>query len=279
MTMRSLLLVVLLGTVQAAVPAGTRIDPANVAFGYTDQTGTRLLVLALEDNVSLDATKARQLVAAVCAEGQVLPIQYLSMQVGSAGGNGRQGARNFAHESGPLFEITTGHAAASDTCMLVPADYIAAFPIVPNELPMTERGTPANASRQAVIEKAKGRSVKFYWPLFRSAPAQQVAAVEFAPEGDSLLGAVVLVESAHLSFMDMPASIKKGEKDGGCWRVDDECHFGADGMKVQAVLGSPGRQLIFITLDGAEGKLILLLLAQDGVLVKLKNAYRYQAPI
>jgi beta-lactamase regulating signal transducer with metallopeptidase domain len=282
------------------------VDASKVAFAYTDESGTRLLALA-DDNVTLNATNAGMLVAAVCAEGQVLPVRYLRMQQRSSASNGRQGAGNFANEGGPLFEILTGRAGASDTCMLVPEKYLKVYPAAPNEFPKAERESRESAywravgaaerrqqpvdlssfhaptdfarSNLGVIEKAKKRAVKLYWPLYRSQPEPEVAAVEFAADGDSLLGSLVFVVSGGISFLDMPASIEKGRKDGGCWRVDDDCRFGAAGMNVQAVLGRAGRQLVFITLGGAEGKVILLLQPKDGVLVELKRAYRYQAPI
>ena len=104
------------------------------------------------------------------------------------------------------------------------------------------------------IEKEKGRTAKIYWPLHRIGASQEVAAVEFNAMGDSLLGSLVLVEPTRLSFFDMPASLKKGREDGGCWRVDDDCEFHYAEMEIPAVLGEPGRQLVFFTFRGAEGQ-------------------------
>jgi hypothetical protein len=88
-----------------------------------------------------------------------------------------------------------------------------------------------------------------------------------------------VVDSGHLHLLDLPASLEKGLKDGGCWRVDDDCRFGVDGWQVRAVLGRPGGQLIFMTFDGAEGQIIQLLQARGGALVELQRAYRYLAPM
>jgi len=128
------------------------------------------------------------------------------------------------------------------------------------------------------IEKEQGRTAKIYWPLHRSGASQEVAVVEFNAIGDSLLGSLVLVEPTRLSFFDMPASLKKGRADGGCWRVDDDCRLQYEDMNVPAVLDAPGGPLVFATLQGAEGQLILLFQAKDGKLTELRRNYRYQAP-
>ena len=127
------------------------------------------------------------------------------------------------------------------------------------------------------IEKEKGRTAKVYWPLYRSGAAQEVAAVEFNAIGDSLLGSLVLVEPTRLSFFDMPASLKKGRENGGCWRVDDDCVFAYSEMRIPAVLGPPGRQLLLFTSQGAEGQLIVLFQPRDGKLAELGRNYRYLA--
>ena len=119
---------------------------------------------------------------------------------------------------------------------------------------------------------------RVYWPLHRIGPSQEVAVVEFNAIGDSLLGTLVLVEPARLSFFDMPASLKKGREDGGCWRVDDDCEFNYKDMEIPAVLGEPGRRLVFFTSRGAEGQLLVLFQARDGKLAELARGYRYQAP-
>jgi len=285
--------------------AASAIDPANMAFGYADKTGMKLLALGDDDNTPLDAAHANALVEAVCANGQALPIRYLRMQQASPASNGRQSDGNFTNEGGPLFEVTAGRAEPDDTCMLVPADYTQAFPVIRNDVPEPERQALESAYWRAVeaadernqpvdvspfhaptdfakkslgaLEKARDRAVKLYWPLFRSGSSQEVAAIEFAPEGDSLLGTLVLVEAGRLSFPDMPASLKKGLADGGCWSVDDECRFDVAEMNVPAVLGKPGEQLIFFTTESTEGQFIRLLQVNAGKLVELKHAYRYRA--
>jgi hypothetical protein len=49
-------------------------------------------------------------------------------------------------------------------------------------------------------------------------------------------------------------------------------------MEIPAVLGEPGRQLLFFTHRASEGQLIVLLQARDGKLVEVARSYRYSAP-
>jgi hypothetical protein len=283
----------------------TAIDPGDVAFGYTDTTGSKLLMLPQMNNLPIFEARAMTMVRAVCSEGREFPIRYVHFQKGTAADDGRQRADSFTDAEGHLAEIVQGQAAPSDTCLLVPAGYLQAFPIVRNEFPKADRDrrsgeygkrraeasiqkrpfdltpfqSPSEVAKQSVsrIEKEKGRTAKIYWPLYRSGVSQEVAAVEFDAVGDSLLGALVLVEPDRLSFFDMPASLKKGRADGGCWRVDDDCQFHYEAMEIPAVLGEPGRQLVFFTFAGFEGQLIVLFQPRDGKLAELGRSYRYQA--
>jgi hypothetical protein len=290
---------------QSGNPSVTAVNPADVAFGYADSTGSKLLMLA-EDNRPIDLARAKAMTAAVCSEGREFPIRYVRLQPKTAADNGRQNARNFANGEGHLFEMAQGQAEPDDTCLLVPAGYLQAFPISRNEFPKAERTartdeyhrTKAEASirkqpfdltpfqslsalatqRVSRIEQEKGRTAKIYWPLHRVGASQEVAAVEFNAMGDSLLGSLVLVEPTRLSFFDMPASLAKGRANGGCWRVDDDCELNYVAMDTPAILGAPGRQLVFFTSRGAEGQAIALFQARNGALIELRRAYRYQSP-
>lgn len=277
------------------------VDIGDVAFGYTDSTGSRVLMLPQMNNLPISEARAKAMAWAVCSEGREFRTRYVEFhkRITPAGAGG---AGTFADDDGHLSEIVQGQAAPNDTCMLVPAGYLQAFPISQNEFPTAGRDgrrdeywrrraeasiqkrpfdiTPFQSltqfAKQSVsrIEKEKGRITKVYWPLHRIGASQEVAVVEFNAMGDSLLGSLVLVEPTRLSFFDMPASLKKGREDGGCWRVDDDCEFHYAEMEVPAVLGEPGRQLVFFTFRGAEGQLILLLQSRDGKLVEVARNYR-----
>ena len=286
---------------RAARPA-TAVDIGDLAFGYTDSTGSKLLMLPQMNNNHISEARAKAMAWAVCSEGREFPIRYLQFQKRIPANSGRQDAHSFADDDGYLSEILQGPAAPADTCMLVPAGYLQAFPISRNEFPKADRDrrsgeygkrqaeasiqkrpfdiTPfqslSESARQVVnrIEQEKGRTAKSYWPLSRIGASQEVAAVEFNAMGDSLLGSLVLVEPTRLSFFDMPASLKKGREDGGCWRIDDDCQFRYEAMDIPAVLGEPGRQLVFFTFAGYEGQLIVLFQTRDGKLVEVARNYR-----
>jgi hypothetical protein len=167
------------------------VDPADVAFGYTDDTGAKLLTLAdFTLNAPIDVERAKSMVAAVCSAGHELAIRYVQFQKRTAASNFRQSARNFANDEGHVFEFLQGHAQPDDTCLLVPAGYLQANPISTNEAPK------ADLAKESVsrIEKEKARAVKTSRLLHRHGTVQEVASIEFEPQPDSLLGALVLVE-------------------------------------------------------------------------------------
>jgi hypothetical protein len=281
------------------------IDPADAAFGYTDDTGTKLLML--DDGVAMEAARAKAMEIAVCSNSRQIPIRYLQFQKRAAQSNGRQSAWNLKYDEGHLYEIAGVPADPGDTCLLVTASYLRQFPVAVNSFSMELRnareseyqrksneadasGKPLDMTQfqatgafvQASIARLrseKGRSVTSYWLLHGVGESQQVAAVEFDAVGDSLLGSLVLAESGRLSSFDMPANRKALESRGGCWRIDDECQFNERGMDVPAAMGAPGEQLVFFTSWGQEGQIARLLQARGGKLVQVLGASRYHLPV
>jgi hypothetical protein len=281
------------------VPAGAAsIDPAGVGFGYTDKSGSKLLML-IDDGKAMEAERAKAMETALCNDGRQFPIRYLRYQKRAPDSTGRQTVYNFNEDEGHLYEITGLRTYAyedtfGETCMLVPPGYVQRFPNVRNDLSreelesrIREYSTPDDRQPRdltpfqvvdgfaketvARIQKEKGRTVKLYWLLHKSGLEQQIAIVEFEAVGDSRLASLVLAESNRLSFFDMPAT----NKDGDCWRVSDNCQLLVRHMDVPIVLGRPGEQLVVFTSSAEEGQSINLFQAREGKLVQLGGGYRY----
>jgi hypothetical protein len=265
------------------------------SFGYIDATASRLLTLPGDEPPT--AVQALAITTAVCSEARQTPVRYVRFQNATAASSGRQNAGNLENDEGHLFAVA-GPASPGDTCLLLPSGYLTRYPLVRNEYPQPERRQLRDAYRQASqaaavdvapfqasgdfaratverIEREKNRKVRLYWLLHRVGASQQIAIVEFEPEGNNLLASLVLADADRLSFFDMPAESKTG---GSCWRVDDGCRLHPEEMDVPAVLGAAGETLIFFTSRGPEGQNIRLFQSKGSELVEIKRAYRYQAP-
>jgi hypothetical protein len=269
------------------------VSPAAAWFGYIDATASRLLMLQGDEQPT--AVQAQVITTAVCSEGRQTLLRYVRFQNGTSNSTGRQNAGNLENDEGHLFAVA-GPARPGDTCLLLPSGYLSRYPLVSNEYPQAERRqlrdayqkadtlvhlapfqAPGDFARTTVerIEREKTRKVRLYWLLHRAGASQQIAIVEFDPEGNNMLASLVLADSERLSFFDMPAEQKDG---GSCWRVDDGCRLHPEEMEVPAVLGAAGETLVFYTSRGPEGQNIRLLQSTGGALVEIKRAYRYQAP-
>ena len=282
------------------------IDPADAAFGYTDDTGTKLLMLT-SDDVVMESGKAKAMEIAICSNSRQIPIRYVQFQKRTAESNGRQSAWNLKNDEGHLYDIAGPAAEPGDTCLLVTTRYLRRFPVATNSFSIEQRnareseydekskeadatgkpldmmefqasGSLAHASITR-LQSEKKRGVRSYWLLYSVGESQQVAAVEFDAVGDSLLGSLVLAESGRVSSFDIPANRKDWESRGGCWRIDDECRFNERAMDVPAVFGAPGEQLVFFTSWGEEGQLVRLLQVRNGKLVQVLSAGRYHLPV
>ena len=285
--------------VEARSAQAGSVSASDAWFGYADDTGSRVLMLSDDGHASDEQAKAMR--TAVCSEGREIVLRYAGFQKATPESNGRQNAGNLKNDEGHSFTVEGAPTRPGDTCLLIPAGYLQQYPLVRNEFPEAERrqlrdayrrvsGTAGfdvapfqargDVARAAVtrLEREKKREVRLYWLLHSSGAAQQVAIVEFEPEGDSLLASLVLAGSQQLSVLDIPADRKNEEAGGGCWRVDDGCRLNQEEMDVPVVLGRPGEALVFYTAGGAEGQSIRLLQVKGGELVDVKSGYRYQAP-
>ena len=190
------------------------VDPAGVAFAYTDSSGKRLLTLS-DDNVVIETAKAQAMTTAVCSEGSVFPVRYLQLQKRTPRDTGRQSVYNFDNDEGHLFEFARDRGKLSEpyfgeTCLLLPDNYLQRFPIAPNDLPMQERKArnnvyaakvresenrkqpmdltpfqPEGTSRRARWPASKRKRQEpstLYFPLYRIGVSQQIAVVEFASD-------------------------------------------------------------------------------------------------
>ena len=282
---------------RGALHAGS-VSPADVWFGYADDSGSRVLMLSDDGHASDEQAKAMR--TAVCSEGREIALRYGGFQKATAESNGRQIAGNLKNDEGHLFTVDGAAARPGDTCLLLPSGFLQRYPLVRNEYPEDERrqlrdayhrvnGTsgfdlaPFQArgdfARATVtrLEHEKKKRVRLYWLLHQSGATQQVAIVEFEPEGDSLLAGIVLADSQQLSVLDIPADRKNEDAGGGCWRADDGCQLNQEEMDVPVVLGRTGEALVFYTAGGAEGQSIRLLQVKGGELIDVKSGYRYQA--
>ena len=276
------------------------VSPADAWFGYADETGSHLLML--QDDGHATDQQAKAIRTAVCSEGRELFLRYIRFQSATAQSDGRQNARNLKNDEGHLFSVEGAVTRPGDTCLLLPAGYVQRYPLARNEYPETERRQLRDAYRRvsaspgadvaafqarddfaratvARIERETKRKVRLYWLLHRAGAAQQVAIVEFEPEGDSLLASLVVAASQQIAVLDIPADRKNEAAGGGCWPVDDGCLLNQEEMDVPVVLGRPGETLVFYTAGGPEGQSIRLLQVKGGELVDVKSAYRYQSPL
>jgi hypothetical protein len=256
----------------------------------------------LSDDGHASDEQAKAMRTAACSEGRELALRYVGFQKATPDSNGRQSAGNLKNDEGHLFTVDGAAARPGDTCLLLPAGFVQRYPLVRNDYPEAERRQLRDAYRRVNdkagfdvapfqargalaratvtrLEREKKRKVRLYWLLHNSGAEQQVAIVEFEPEGDSLLASIVVAGSQQISVLDIPAERKNEETNGGCWRVDDGCRLNQEEMDVPVVLGKPGEALVFYTAGGAEGQSIRLLQVKGGELVDVKSGYRYQAPL
>jgi hypothetical protein len=269
-----LLLTLGLGGVVLSGPAQQSQNQLDVAFAFSDGTGTRLLAVD-------DSANPQHLANAIFPGGIIQNVKFLRRQQRAVDWNGRQTAHNFDRTPGLLFEIENGKAPSrresgiGESCLLVSKRFLQDR----RQLPVkSEPGIPASSEVIRRIEKSKGKSIDWAKSIANIGDGRDLLLVRFVPEGEkAVLASLVLVTADSLSFDDHEAKFDKDAK-AFVWRVDTD---GIDPESFHVLAAFEGKQGIEIGIlwNAFEGQNFFILRSQESILRPVYTSYRYWTPI
>jgi hypothetical protein len=171
---------------------------------------------------------------------------------------------------GDRFDVVSGNIGG-ELCVLFDHPYLEAREI----LPVTDRQEECRSEVRSRIPRIDGREARSCLLIATFAGTVRLLAVEYAPQGNHLLAAFVLLTASRAYLEALPA--EQGES---AWRVDDDGHF--EPRAVSALLALKARDgSIELAIDwsGIEGdSLTLYRGSSGGHLTAVAKGYWYHNP-
>jgi hypothetical protein len=241
--------------------------PPDMSFAYANGAGNALLAVG-----DLDAMAAARLDSAICADGRIITVKFARMQAEAQRSTGRNNAGNFNASAGPRFAVAGGKA--SPVCLLAKRDFLEGKRIVPiRRYTLTGAKRPCDSSIRDRIPALEQRPLAECTLVAAIGTDTQLVAALYAPRGDNLLAALVVLTRTGIFIKPLPAP-------EGNWRVDDEGDLHPEGIgPIFALATADGAIEIALDWPGAEGDdLSLYRTSPQGVLEEVLGGYLYTAP-
>ena len=238
----------------------------GMVFGFCDTTGTKILVIEGDSNLSPD-----QFVMAYADGGQKFEVVFLGIQEGNDQDNGRRMAYNFYNCAGYLYQVKSGAIHSEATIVLITAAFAAShLPlawVVPDKevLPPGSKDIFFNDKKQVVQE----------YKCIGTLNNGKLFVVQFRPKADSVTASLVYFNGGTAVFRDYTALVS----DNSTWRVDDGGQFGVDYYHILAVFLYQGNIEVVTDWIGAEGYSTEFMKQDGNEFIPILNGYRYSSPL
>ncbi|BFH60816.1 MULTISPECIES: hypothetical protein [Paenibacillus] len=269
-------------TVSAAQAAPKTSGPPSAAhsgelkgnelmFGYTDQTGQKILGLLGDPDKNHPSPKT--LTSVIYAPGKQFGVSYVKHQARSSKSNGRQNANNFINDEGELFKVKNAANKLSSDASVLLATKNAFQGHTFLSLKTVHKGKFSSKTVQA-IEKAKNRKVVNHGLVATTASGAEIGLVEFAKGGGKPLASLVLADKNLLLFEDFI-----GNNDSqSTWRVDDGGEISAENFGLLFVSRSKTGYALGVEWYGPEGTNLTVLQQKGSKFRVVTENGRYQVP-
>jgi len=254
--------------------SGPGFDDISIAFGFADQTGSRLIVVdyVQDEGPDYDGPNFEDPAHYTMAIGQyggLVRISYSSWQDETGGNNYRDAAHNFDNLPGYVFSVADGMLQPDKTYILIAeGPFIESFVALyqPSAQPDGTYGyaPPAMMGRDAedYIQMIKGRGVKWAELLAETEGGGQIGLVLFERQGDDMLFSIVYMDGDKVLFWDCPGQYDEYST----WRVDMGDEPGAFTPLFMARLDSG--LMLTLTWGAPEGESIVILQEDNGRFVE-----------
>jgi hypothetical protein len=241
--------------------------PAEMSFAYANQAGTALLAVDDPDPI-LDARLDR----AICDDGRIITVRFTGMQKQAKRSTGRNDAENFNAAAGPRFR--TAGVKGSPVCLIAKREFLAGKRILPitRQTP-TDAKHPCDPGLRDRIPLLENRPLTECTSVASIGTDAELVAALYAPQGDNLLAALVVLTKTAIFINPLPAQ-------EGTWRVDDEGDLHPEAIiPIFALATADGAIEIALDWEGAEGHdLTLYKTSPPGALAEVLTGYLYTAP-
>jgi len=260
----------------AAPDTELSFDGLSMAFGFSDLTGNRLIIVDYiqdyEDEYDgPNYEDPAQYTVAVGPYGELVRISYSGWQDETAENDYRDAAYNFDNLSGYVYNTVGGRLQPDNTYILTTEE-----PLTGALIKLSPSSPPAimDSDTEDYIHSIKGRGVKRGEMLAETEGGGRIGMVLFERLGDDMLFSIVYMDGEKVLFWDC-----QGEYDEfSTWRVDMGDEPG--GFTPLCLARLDDGLLLLLTWRAPEGELIVSLGESRGRLVETADYHygRYLSP-
>lgn len=239
----------------------------GIQFGFVNEKGTQILI-----DSALLPLNPELLVYSIDTSGQAIDIKFEKYQKATGKDKHRQIYFNFNDAGGYLFSIKNKTVDYSKTSVLCTQNFLNDHPLIKMSNPNSK--TLPESIRQK-LESDKKRKIKTYKEMKVLEGERSIYLIEFSKKKDSALVSLVLTGTNNMVYFDFPALYDEQST----WRVDDGGEFGFEYFYILAAFKVDGKIEIITDWIGPEGFSTLYLQEDRSSFKKIKEYYRYTAPI
>ena len=239
------------------------------AFGFPDQSGTRLLAVSTLSEPAMLRT-------ALCSGGRRFSVQFERRQAEREGHNGRQTPYNFDMLAGSVFKILQGKIEAGASCFLASDGLLSSATLLPAEPPAGS--SECDPDDRLRLASSRRRQVVDCRPIASLPAERRLVLVEFARQDKDALASAVLIDRGRMIFADYPAVFRGEGKD--LWRVDDGGVLSAAGFQVVFLLQRGSFYALGVDWSAGEGASLAVFVSDGGShFTRAIADYWYRAPV
>lgn len=241
---------------------GTLQEPDSVGtwFGWTDSSGTRLLLAETKHPFT---TGSRSF--AILPSGDVIPLEHPRHRKKVPSWNGRETASEFDAAPGVVFDVPERRLEADATYLVVDSIFLTTHTPLAVAPRLCLEISPDSLSTQSILP---GRPEQA-WRLARMDGAS-VTAMRFA--GSPPLAGLTLISGDSAWTEALPGAASDSQS---VWRVDDEGNFDGCAFTIRAAFVSKAGISVARSWAGPEGESSVLLRPDSARLVPVLKGYRY----
>ncbi|MWV46999.1 hypothetical protein GRF59_25635 [Paenibacillus sp. HJL G12] len=252
----------------AKAPAG-ELRADQFMFGYTDQTGKK--ILGLMGDPSQKHPSPKTLTSVLYAPGKQFSVTYVKHQASTRKSNGSQSAHNFINDEGELYRLTyaSNKLNVNESVLLMTKKAFEGHTLLSFQSVQKGKFSPTTIH---AIEKAKNRKVASQGLIATTDKGTQIGLVKFAQGNGKPLASLVLVDKSGMVFEDFI-----GNNDSqSTWRVDDGGEISAEYFNLLFASYSKAGYALGVEWYGAEGSNLSVIQQKGAKFRVVTETGRYQ---
>lgn len=208
----------------------------------------------------------------ILSDGVISELKYVGKQDSKPKNTGRLTASNFSNLNGHVFKVLGNKLEPNRTFLLCSDQFLS----LRQPLRITAKLEHLDATTIKAIEQVKNVEIEESRGIASIGNDKSVALIKFKPKPNLRLASLVLKHGNGFIFEDYVGNIKN---QSSVWRVGDDGEIDPESFKIPYAFQTERTIELVRSWSSFEGENIALLRPNGSSFEKIKEAYRYWAPL